>query len=142
MMEKFFGTDVSSVMTIHLVTVGLDDPLAVVNEIFEKAHFHHLLVVENNKLCGVISDRDLFKALSPNLGTIAEKQSDAATLNKKVHQIMSRKLVFLNGNASVREALELFHTHEISCIPVVDEKNKPLGILSWRDVFKLLNTME
>lgn len=73
MMEKFLGTNVNSVMTKHLVTVALDDPLTVVKEIFENIHFHHLLVVENNKLYGVILDRDLFKVRSPSLGSSAKR---------------------------------------------------------------------
>jgi hypothetical protein len=39
-------------------------------------------------LCGVISDRDLLRALSPYVGTASENARDTATLRKRVHQIM------------------------------------------------------
>lgn len=52
---------IKSIMSTPVVTVKRDDNLGVVREIFINTKFHHLLVVENNKLYGVISDRDLLK---------------------------------------------------------------------------------
>lgn len=129
----------SQLMSKQPVSVSPDDTLAVVKEIFDHVKFHHVLVVENSKLLGVISDRDLFKALSPNIGTAAETPRDLATLNKKVHQVMRRKPVTLRQHAKVMDAIHLFSTEGVSCIPVVDESNQPLGILSWRDILRALD---
>lgn len=129
---------VASIMSKPVVTVELDDSLSLVKEIFDNALFHHLLVVEKGKLFGVISDRDLFKALSPNLGTAAEKAADLVTLNKKAHQIMSRNPICINQSEPVTKALDVFQNHRISCIPVVDDHQKPVGIISWRDIFKAI----
>jgi acetoin utilization protein AcuB len=129
---------VRDIMTRRVVTVELDDQLETVKNIFDKMQFHHLLVVEDAKLFGVVSDRDLLKALSPNLGTSTESFKDRATLNKRVHQIMSRDPISLKPEASVQDAIRVFNTHRISCIPIVDEENKPVGILSWRDILRAL----
>jgi len=125
-------------MSQSIVTVQMDDSLGLVKEIFDNTRFHHLLVVESDKLFGILSDRDLLKSLSPNIGTAAETERDAATLNKKAHQIMTRKPVSLKQNASVYDAVNIFNHHNISCIPVVDDKNKPVGIISWRDILRTL----
>jgi acetoin utilization protein AcuB len=131
--------DVGDIMTARVVTVEMDDRLDVVKQIFDTLNFHHLLVIdERKKLTGVVSDRDLLKALSPQLGSAAETARDAATLNKRVHQIMSRKLLTLHPRAAVVDAVQLFLEHRISCIPIVNEEFKPIGILSWRDVMKLM----
>ena len=127
---------VQQIMTKKIVTVELDDSLAMVKEIFDNLKFHHLLVVESNKLAGVVSDRDLLKALSPNLGTISATLRDEATLNKRVHQIMTCKLITLHPDAAISDAVNLFNTHKSSCIPVVDNEFRPLGIVSWRDLLK------
>lgn len=129
---------VATIMSSPAVTVELDDSLYVVNDIFQHTDFHHLLVVEKKKLFGVISDRDLLKAISPRIGTAAEKPADVATLNKKVHQIMSRKPIFLPQHASLHEVIQVFENNKISCIPIVDENNVPVGIVSWRDLFKAI----
>lgn len=129
---------VKDIMQARAVTVELDDKLSTVREIFDRLHFHHLLVVEDGKLFGVVSDRDLLKALSPNLGTLTETPRDTATLNKRVHQIMSRKPITLPPDASLYAAVEIFNHSGVSCIPIVDEVGRPVGILSWRDIIKLL----
>ena len=125
---------IKNVMTGKVVTVKMDDPLSAVKEIFEAQRFHHVLVVENGKLFGVVSDRDLLKALSPRLGTLAETDKDTATLNKRVHQIMTRKPVTLHPEATLLDAVRVFKVHRISCITLVDEEGRPVGILSWRDL--------
>jgi acetoin utilization protein AcuB len=127
---------VQQIMTKKIVTVELDDSLAMVKEIFDNLKFHHLLVVESSKLTGVVSDRDLLKALSPNLGTISATLKDEATLNKRVHQIMTSKLITLHPDAAISDAVNLFNAHKISCIPIVDNEFRPLGIVSWRDLLK------
>jgi acetoin utilization protein AcuB len=127
----------SEIMTTRLVTVEPDDPLESVKQIFDSVRFHHLLVVDSGKkLVGVISDRDLLRALSPYVGTLSENARDLATLKKRAHQIMSRQLLTLTPTASVTDAVNLFLNHRVSCIPIVDQAFKPVGIVSWRDVLR------
>ncbi len=127
-----------SLMSDKLVTVELDDTLATVKDIFDHVNFHHLLVVEGKSLMGVISDRDLLKAISPNVDSVAATTKDLATLNKKAHQIMARHPKTVSVEASVADVVELFNAQPISCIPVVNENNEPVGIISWRDVMRAL----
>ena len=124
-----------NIMTARVVTVELDDRLEAVKEIFDTMSFHHLLVVdEHKKLSGVVSDRDLLRALSPYVGSATETARDLATLNKRVHQIMTRRPITLRPQSSIGEAVDLLLTHRISCVPIVDDEFKPVGIVSWRDL--------
>lgn len=132
---------VSQIMSRDPVCIGLDDSLAAVKEVFDNAHFHHLLVVEDGKLIGVLSDRDLLRAISPNIDTTRFTTQDWATLQKRVHQIVTRHAKTLPPDAKVREAVRIFNTYSISCIPIVDSENRPLGILSWRDIMKHFDTL-
>ena len=127
------------IMTARIVTVEMDDRLEVVKEIFDTMSFHHLLVVdEHKKLSGVLSDRDLLRALSPYVGSAAETARDLATLNKRVHQIMTRRPITLRQESGIPEAVELLLKNRISCIPIVDDEFKPVGIVSWRDLLRTL----
>lgn len=129
---------VKAIMSTPVITVERDDKLELVNEIFSNTKFHHVLVVEDKVLYGVVSDRDLFKALSPNLGTAAEKLTDLATLNKRVHQVMTRSLVCIGQSDSVHKAVELFLENRVSCLPVVDSHGIPVGIITWRDLLRAI----
>lgn len=124
-------------MSRRLVTVGPDDSLATLRALFARHGFHHLLVVEGGQLVGIISDRDLLKALSPALGTWSETMRDVATLNKRAHQIMSRKVRSLNPGSSVLDAVRILaDARNISCLPVIDAVGRPVGIVSWRDLLR------
>jgi acetoin utilization protein AcuB len=128
-----------NIMTARVVTVEMDDRLEVVKDIFDTMRFHHLLVVdEHKKLSGVLSDRDLLRALSPYVGSAAETARDLATLNKRVHQIMTRQPITLRRESGIAEAAQLMLKNRISCIPIVDDEFKPVGIVSWRDLLRTL----
>ena len=129
---------IENIMSKKVVTVKMDDTLGKVKELFSNHRFHHLLVVEDGKLFGVLSDRDLLKSLSPNIGTLAETNKDLAALNRKVHQIMTRNPIALNESAQLGEAVELFNQQKISCIPIINLDNVPVGVLSWRDIMRAL----
>ncbi|MBA3756771.1 MAG: CBS domain-containing protein [Nitrosomonas sp.] len=120
------------------ITVELEDKLSVVKEIFESMKIHHILVVELKKVFGVVSDRDLYKALSPNIGTLTETPKDVATLRKQVYHIVSWHPVVLPPTATIKEVISIFNTHNFSCMPIVDHEMKPLGIITIRDIIKAI----
>ncbi len=132
---------VEKIMSPAVVTVKMDDKLVRVKELFEQRKFHHLLVTENGRLVGVISDRDLLKSVSPYVGTPAETTHDAATLNKRAHQIMNRNLVTITPDAQVLEAVSLFNHHGVSCLPVVNADGEPVGVVTWRDILKTVEVI-
>jgi len=126
------------VMTTKVVSVEMDCSLKLIKEVFDHASFHHLLVVEDAELVGIISDRDLLRAISPRVGTVAETATEVAELNRKAHQIMTRRPITLMPGNDIKVAIGVFNKHRISCIPIVDAMKKPVGIVSWRDILKTL----
>ncbi|UCA12311.1 CBS domain-containing protein [Aeromonas enteropelogenes] len=126
---------IRDIMTTRVATVSMDDRLGVIKDIFEQAHFRHLLVLEEEELVGVISDRDLFRAISPYLDSEAEMSRDTETLNRRAHQIMSRQLVTIAPNLSLRDGIKLMLEKNVSCLPVL-ENGALVGIISWKDFLK------
>jgi acetoin utilization protein AcuB len=131
---------VGDIMTKRLVTVGMDDTLGFVRMLFEAHRFHHLLVLEGRKLVGIISDRDLLKALSPRLGTPNETERDRATLNRHAHQIMSRRPVTVPRDWSVEAAARRMLESKVSSLPVVASASDDVlvGLVTWKDLLRAL----
>ena len=126
---------VSEVMTPHVQKVAQDESLRSVRHIFQGSRFHHILVVHQDRLIGVISDRDLLKHISPFVGqNMMERPQDRRTLNLRVHQIMSRKLHTIGPEVSVQVAADRMIAAGVSCLPVVSPDAKPLGIVTWKDL--------
>jgi acetoin utilization protein AcuB len=124
--------NVASIMTRRVVTVEMDDPLWTIREIFENVKFHHILVVDDRKLVGVISDRDFLNAISPFLDTLSEMIYD----NREAHQIMSREIITVNAEASMEDAASLILKNNISCLPVISPQGSVEGIVTWKDILK------
>ena len=100
-----------------------------------RAGRRHLLVIEEERLVGILSDKDLYKALSPFLGSGSENQRDRDTLQRRVHQVMTREPITISPQGSITEASELLLTHAISCLPVL-ENGQVVGIVTWRDLLR------
>lgn len=131
--------NIENYMTKELITVGMDDDLAKVKKILTEHNIHHVLIIdEEGVLFGVITDSDLFKHLSPNIGTMKETLTDGLLLNQKAHLIMTRELVVIKKQLSIKDAVALFYEKNVSCLPVVDKNNKAIGIITWRDIIKII----
>lgn len=127
---------VASIMSRQIVSIGPDEDIAAVRRLFDSTSFHHVLVIEGRHLRGVVSDRDLLKAISPFVGTLSERTQDAATLKKKVHQVMNRTLVTIRKDELVPEAAKRMLDRDVSCLPVVNASGEPEGIITFRDVLR------
>ena len=127
---------VSSIMTRGVVTVDMDDSLQTIREILNSFEFHHIPVVDGQKLIGIISDRDLLGELSPFLDTPSQEHRDFAILKKRAHQIMSRILITVNAKTSIEKASNLLMENNISCLPVVSTQDNVEGIVTWKDILR------
>jgi acetoin utilization protein AcuB len=127
---------VGDIMTTQVVTIEMDDSLEVIRDIFKKFRFHHLLVVDRKRLVGIISDRDVLKAISPYVETISETVRDRATLNKRAHQIMAYHPVTVEQSCPLQEAAQLMLFRGVSCLPVTTSDGMVQGVVTWKDVFK------
>jgi acetoin utilization protein AcuB len=113
----------------------MDDSLDLIRRIFDETGFHHLVVREDRKPVGVISDRDLLRHLSPFIGNdLMERPQDVRTLRKRAHQIMHRDLVTIDEHDSLQSASHLLLKHRVGCLPVVDGQGNLKGIVTWRDL--------
>ncbi len=131
---------VSEIMSRRVVTVSPDDTLSVVRRLFDEHRFHHLIVVEKGVARGVISHRDLLKHLSPFVGTLSEARKDSWTLEKRVHQVMSRGLVWAEPGTPITEAALMMAANRIACLPVLDAKSRPIGIVTTLDLLRWISS--
>jgi acetoin utilization protein AcuB len=129
---------ISQIMSRDLVTLAMDDTLEHARDLFANNDLHHILIKDQATLSGIITDRDLWQNLSPTIGTRKETPQDGFILNKKVNLIMTRDLITVTADMSLNEAILLIYEHNISCLPVVNEKQQPIGIITWRDIIKLI----
>jgi acetoin utilization protein AcuB len=127
---------VKELMSTKLITVSPNDKLDRVFFLYNFENIRHLPVVENNKLVGILSDRDLKKILGPKK-TIVEN-SDGTTVQlstRKVKNIMRRGVLTIEPEQRAADAAAIMAKKKIGALPVI-HKNKLVGIITATDILK------
>ena len=132
---------VIDVMSKDPLTVSPSDTVGKAEELMYDNHYRQLPVVENKQLIGIVSDRDIRSFLSQSSLLELEKRSRA--LATKVIDIMTAKPLTVSPEDDLRETVELLIEEKIGGIPVVDETEGLLGIVTYIDVLRFfLNRLE
>lgn len=114
------------IMTREVITVKPEDKLTVVKDILFSKRIHHIPVVSGKKLVGIITSYDLIK-----LGKGHEEYD-----NILVKEVMTPRIGTLGPNDKIGAAAEVFLENLIHGLPIVNEANELLGIITTHDVLK------
>ena len=127
----------SEIMNRDLVTVDKQASLRRARRILDQHRIRHLLVVDEKRLVGIVTDRDLRQAAPSSKSplTISERQEFMDEL--KVLEVMSRKLITASPTTTIREAARVMVREKIGCLPVVDG-NQLVGIVTQTDLLEML----
>jgi|SRR4051812_24236343 CBS domain-containing protein len=116
---------VRDVMTANPVTVSEKDSIRDVARIMAREDTGVVPVVDGKKIIGLITDRDIVVRL------VAEGKD---TGNATVTEAMSKSVRSVRDDANVNEVLELMKAAEIRRVPVVNQNQELVGIVSIGDV--------
>jgi acetoin utilization protein AcuB len=125
-------------MSKDVVTLDVADTLQhAINTCVEK-HVSMLPILEDGKLVGIVTDRDL-KSASPSDAARLDMQQILYHLSRlEVGAIMSRYPVTVPPEYTIEETAEVLLDNKISGAPVVDEQGNILGIITKNDLFKAM----
>ena len=127
---------VDTIMSRDVVTVRPDAALMEIRGLLHEKGFNHLLVTEeDDTLCGVISDRDVLKAISPFLDTYSEEHRDVKTLSQPASEIMQSEPITVAPDTTIKEASMMLLDNRVSSLPVV-EGTELVGIVTGKDMLE------
>lgn len=121
-------------MSSPVVTIvpGANMPMA--QKLMKKHNIHSLPVIKDDKLVGILTDRDLKKASASDATTLDVYELAYLLQKIKVEQIMTTDPVTIHANMTLAEAADTFLHDNVSILPVMNEKNKLVGIISPSDL--------
>lgn len=128
---------VSEWMTRKVVSVKPDSSISDVVKMIREKGIKHVPVVEEGKLRGIVSDRDI-KDYCPSRATSLDMYELHYLLEKtSVREVMKTKVFTTAPDMPVEEAAMVLYDRNIGCLPVIDS-GKLVGIISDRDIFRAL----
>jgi CBS domain-containing protein len=125
---------VEDVMTANPVTLGPGDTIAEAEEIMIEQGFRQIPVVSKKELIGIITDRDIRSFLGGRLFGAPEEREIA--MNTGVAAVMTTKPVSVEPEDDLTEVIELLIDRKVGGIPVVDEEQSLVGIVTYVDVLR------
>ncbi|MGD8770091.1 MAG: CBS and ACT domain-containing protein [Desulfobacterales bacterium] len=129
---------VGRVMNTYLVTVSPDTTIIKAKDIIEQKKINHLLVVdENEKLLGLISDRDVKQSWASPATTLSVHELNYLLTQLTVEMIMKKKIITISPDTTIEMAALIMQENRISALPVM-EAEKLVGIITTTDVLEVL----
>ena len=115
----------------ELITVNENDQLLEAIKKLAKYNIGAIPVINSSKkLSGIISERDIVKELAKN------ENMDCSILF--VRQLMTKKVICCESDVLSDKLMELMTKNKVRHIPIVDNSNHPIGIVSIGDVVNRL----
>ncbi|MDZ4724881.1 MAG: CBS domain-containing protein [Leptospira sp.] len=127
--ESFPLLFASQVMSSPVFTISEDQNIEEAKILFMEKRFRHIPILDKNqKLVGVLSDRDLLKTISFS-GTI---------IHTTVKEIMAKKILTGSLQTEIRYAAKVMLDEKVGSLPIVDDNGKILGIITRTDLIRAM----
>lgn len=119
---------ISELMSTPVVTAGTDITIFEATYILTTRHIRHLVIVDDNgNTAGVLTQTDIIK----------HHGMDYFVGEKKVNAVMTKKILIVEKDQSIADAVSKMESRNAGCVIVVDADH-PIGILTERDMASLI----
>jgi acetoin utilization protein AcuB len=140
-MARYNRIKVVDVMTKNPLVMTPAETIGQADELMTENRIRQLPVVDEGALLGIITDRDIRSFLAQS--ALVEPEERTKALRTKVSEIMTAEPLTLAPDDDLREAIELLIEEKIGGIPVVDQAEGLVGIVTYVDVLRcFLNRLE
>jgi acetoin utilization protein AcuB len=127
----------AKIMSRPLLTMAPDDALDSALMLMEQQGVHHLLVVEQGRLAGILSSADLLKLALLRRSEEAESAAGEA-LALRVRDVMQSRVAVVRENASLKDIARALSLGGFHALPVLALDDSPVGIVTSSDLVGLL----
>jgi len=130
---------VSSLMSGTVISVVQHDTIKKVEQLFKENRIHHLPVVEDGKLVGIVSKSDyLFFKRGFNDETTDNRIDEFRMKTRTVKDIMTTGIARLEPSDRIGVAVEVFKENLFHAIPIVEDGDL-VGMITTFDIIKKLS---
>ena len=120
-------------MTPHPISISTQTTLPEARQLMLNYHLRRLPVVDNDKLVGMVTWRDINRAESSIDRTLNLYEMSLLRTRLTAREFMSTALVTISPDATVEESAGLMIEHRISGLPVV-ENGRMVGLITETDI--------
>jgi len=127
--RKSNGVRVADWMSQRVLAVETFDSIGVARRLMAKHRVNQLPVLENEKLVGIVTDRDIRDAYPTSMMINRGKEIDRFADSVTVEEVMSHDVMVVRPDTSLAAAVSLLRRHRIGSLPVM-RSGKLIGIIT------------
>lgn len=127
-------------MTRPVITLGEGQSLREAIAEMQRHRIRHLPVVADDRLVGILTDRDVKRATPSLLSGVSQEEFDRVLKETPVGHVMTRNPYTVTPSTPLRDAVKLLVDRRFSALPVV-ESGRLVGIVSGTDMLRTLLEM-
>ena len=124
-------------MQRNVITIGREASLRRARRVMDNHRIRHLPVVEDRRLVGILTDRDIRQAAPSAASNLTSREREEFLDYLHVGQVMTRRIISVSPGTSMAEAARLLLRYRIGCLPVVESRFL-VGILTTSDLVEVL----
>ncbi len=134
------------VMSTDIKTLALDDTVETSLEFFKENDVRHTCVVYvpteeeggtgEPRFAGVLSQRDVFRRISPYVGKLGEERTDEIAMRQPLGQIVTRNVACASPQTPIPQMIETMVDRRVDVLPVLADEDL-VGIVTAGDITKL-----
>lgn len=133
--------DISAIMTTAVLTAKPDDHVGDALRVLDDQLIRHLPVVEDGRLVGMVSDRDLREYRLPLLEEVEHPDRAETLMRTSLADVMNPTVITVEPSESLQTAIDLILEYGVGALPVVDSETGTLiGIISYVDILRALRS--
>lgn len=132
---------ISQILTTDVTTVDRDQPLSEVYKALRSSPFHHMPVMDGERVVGMISSSDILRLAYDIDGFDDKAMSAMLDYQFNIEDAMTTELRHLNPEATIHQAAELLSDGQAHSVLVMDDGGKLHGIVTTTDLVRYLRDL-
>jgi CBS domain-containing membrane protein len=126
---------VREIMMGSPVTLTPEDTLDLASDVISLGRIRHIPVVEEGRLVGLLSERDLMGAAASQIFGLKQRSKAALLKSVRIRDVMKKKVVTVGPQTRIRDAAHLMAEKKIGCVPVISEGTL-VGLVTTTDILR------
>lgn len=129
------------IMSTQIRSLDESQTIASASEALERMPFRHMPVTDGDRLLGLISDRDLLRVDASTAVPNSSTQAAFIARTLRVKDVMAKELTTVGPGEPLVNVAMLMRTHKLGCLPVVEDGNRLVGLITEADFVALAQNL-
>ena len=131
---------VREIMMGSPVTLKPEDTLDLANDVIALGRIRHIPVVDDGRLVGIITERDLIGAAASQIFGLKQKNKSALLKSVLIKEVMKKRVLTAAPDTPIKDVAHLMAEKKIGCLPVVSA-GAVVGLVTTTDILRYVESL-